>query len=53
MTVAQFNNGYWYATEIKHFAQDIGIPSVTRLRKDELEQAIKMFLQTKKVACPT
>jgi SAP domain-containing protein len=53
MTVAQFNNGYWYATEIKRFAQDIGIPSVSRLRKDELEQAIKVFLQTKKVACPT
>ena len=53
MTVAQFDNGYWYATEIKHFAQKIGIPSVSRLRKDELEKAIKLFLQTKRIASPT
>jgi len=53
MTVAQFDNGYWYATEIKRFAKDIGIPSVSRLRKDELEKAIKLFLRTKQVASPT
>lgn len=53
MTVAQFDNGYWYATEIKHFAKSIGIPSVGKLRKDELEKAIKLFLRTGKVACPT
>jgi len=53
MTVAQFDNGYWYAVEIKRFAKAIGIPSVSRLRKDELESAIKLFLQTKRIASPT
>ncbi len=53
MTVAQFDNGYWYAAEIKQFAKAIGIPSASKLRKDELEKAIKLFLQTKKVAIPT
>jgi SAP domain-containing protein len=53
MTVAQFDNGYWYATEIKRFAKEIGISSVSRLRKDELEKAIKLFLRTKRVASPT
>jgi hypothetical protein len=46
MTQAQFDNGYWYATELKEFAKTIGIPSANRLRKDELEQAIKVFLKT-------
>lgn len=53
MTVVQFDNGYWYATEIKQFAKAIGIPSASKLRKDELEKAIKLFLQTKRVAIPT
>jgi SAP domain-containing new25 len=53
MTVAQFDNGYWYATEIKQFAKAIGIPSVNKLRKDELEKAIKLYLQTKRVVTPT
>lgn len=46
MTVKQFDNGYWYATEIKAFADEIGIPAVSRLRKDELEDLIKHFLRT-------
>jgi hypothetical protein len=53
MTIAQFDNGYWCATEIKHFAKGIGIPSVSKLRKDELEKAIKVYLRTKRVASPT
>jgi SAP domain-containing new25 len=53
MTPAQFENGYWYATEIKEFAKTIGIPSATRLRKDELEKAIKIFLKTGKIESPT
>ncbi len=48
MTVPQFDNGYWYATEIKEFAKTIGIPSANKLRKDELEKAIKLFLETGK-----
>jgi hypothetical protein len=53
MTIADFDNGYWYATEIKDFAQEIGIPSANKLRKDELEKSIKLFLQTGKIALPT
>jgi hypothetical protein len=53
MTQAQFENGYWYATEIKEFAKTIGIPSASRLRKDELEKAIKVFLRTGKIESPT
>jgi hypothetical protein len=46
MTITQFENGYWYATELKRFADAIGIPSANRLRKDELEKAIISFLGT-------
>ena len=53
MTVAQFDNGYWYALEIKAFANDIGIPSASKLRKDELEELIKHFLRTGHVKSPT
>jgi len=53
MTLAEFDNGYWYATELKEFAEAIGIPAATRLRKDELEQAIKFHLTTGKIASPT
>ncbi len=53
MTQAQFENGYWYATEIKEFAKTLGIPSASRLRKDELEKAIKVFLKTGKIESPT
>jgi hypothetical protein len=53
MTVEQFDNGYWYATEVKKFAESIGIPSANKLRKDELENAIKHFLETGQVEVPT
>lgn len=53
MTQAQFDNGYWYATELKEFAETIGIPSASKLRKDELEKAIKIFLETGKIKSPT
>src|SRR5262245_36413055 len=46
MSVAQFDRGYWYATELKAFAQRIGIPLASGLRKDELERAIRQFLTT-------
>jgi hypothetical protein len=52
MTHAQFDNGYWYATELKEFAKTIGIPFASRLRKDELEKAIKFFLKAGKIASP-
>ena len=53
MTWAQFDNGYWYTTELKEFAETIGIPSASKLRKDELEKAIKLFLETGKIKIPT
>src|SRR5207248_6817 len=53
MTLKEFENGYWLATELKEFADDIGVPSVGKLRKDELERAIKLFLETGEVTRPT
>jgi len=53
MTVTQFENGYWYATELKEFAEVIGIPSANKLRKDELEKAIISFLSTGAIQSPT
>jgi hypothetical protein len=46
MTEAEFDNGYWYATELKKFAVKVGIPSANKLRKDELEKALKHFIRT-------
>jgi hypothetical protein len=53
MTLTQFDNGYWYAAELKSFAETIGIPSASKLRKDEIEKAIKHFLRTGKAEPPT
>src|SRR3954471_16982306 len=53
MTLRQFDHGYWYATEIKSFARSLGLPSAHKLRKDELEVAIRHFLATGKVRSPT
>jgi hypothetical protein len=46
MTVREFENGYWYREQLKDFAERIGIPAATKLRKDELERAIVVFLRT-------
>lgn len=43
MSLDEFDNGYWYATQLKTFATQIGVPSASKLRKDELERAIKFF----------
>jgi hypothetical protein len=53
MTVTQFDHGYWYATELKHFAKGLGVPSASKLRKDELERTIRVFLQTGAIAQPS
>ena len=53
MTQVQFDNGYWYAAELRELAKTIGIPSAGRLRKDELEKAIKVFLKTGRIESPT
>jgi hypothetical protein len=46
MTLREFENGYWYRDQLKDFAERIGIPAATKLRKDELEKAIVVFLRT-------
>jgi len=49
MSISEFDNGYWYVTEIKVFAAQIGVIGVSKLRKDELEKIIKHYLRTGKV----
>ncbi len=53
MTLNQFDSGYWYALDLKDFAKKIGIPQFSKLRKDELEKAIRSFLKTGKAKLPT
>jgi hypothetical protein len=53
MSLTQFEHGYWYATELKQFADSIGIPSANKLRKDELEKAITSYLRSGKIQLPT
>jgi len=53
MTLREFENGYWYAGELKDFGCQIGIPEAARLRKDELVQAIIVFLRTGTARLPT
>ena len=53
MTVREFENGYWYREQLKDFAERIGIPAATKLRKDELEKTIVVFLRTGNAALPT
>jgi hypothetical protein len=44
MTLRAFDNGYWYAAELRSFAVQMRIPSARKLRKDQLEAAIKNVL---------
>jgi len=53
MTLRQFDHGYWYAAEIRQFGQSLGVPAAHRLRKDELEKAIRYFLTHGRVTNPT
>ncbi len=48
MSVKEFNNGYFYVTELRAFARDLGI-TVGNFRKFELEELIREFLQMGKV----
>lgn len=52
MTIDQFDNGYWYTVELRKFAKAIGIGFSSRLRKDQLEYHIKLFLKTGKIESP-
>lgn len=53
MTLEQFDNGYWYAEDLKNFAKDIGVPKARTLRKDQLEKIIKIFLKTGNIQSKT
>jgi len=53
MTLREFENGYWYCHQLKASADSISIPSAAKLRKDELEKTIVVFLRTGKAALPT
>jgi hypothetical protein len=53
MTLRDFENGYWYRDQLKDFAERLGIPAARRLRKDELEKAIVVFLGTGEARLPT
>jgi hypothetical protein len=52
MTLRAFDHGYWYAVELRAFAVKIRIPLASKLRKDQLEAAIKdlLFAEGAKVA---
>jgi hypothetical protein len=52
MTLRAFDNGYWYAAELRAFAIKMGIPFASKLRKDQLETSIKnlLFAEGAKVA---
>lgn len=52
MTLKKFENGYWYLDELKEFGCRIGIAEAKKLRKDELERAIIVFLRTGKPGRP-
>lgn len=47
MTLRAFDNGYWYAAELRAFAVKLRIPLASKLRKDQLEAAIKDLLFAK------
>ena len=50
MTLDEFDTGYWYAVALKRFAKDLGIGASSRMRKDELEAAIRSYLVSGKFA---
>ena len=46
MSLQSFENGYWYATDLLAFGKKLGLPAAHRMRKNELESAIKAYLAT-------
>jgi hypothetical protein len=46
MSLQAFENGYWYATHLVEFGRELGLPAAHRMRKNELESAIKAYLAT-------
>ena len=46
MTIKEFENKYWYMSELKALAKSLEIPFDTKTRKDKLEEMIIQFLET-------
>ena len=46
MTIQEFENKYWYMSELKALAKSLGIPFDSKIRKDQLERMIIQFLKT-------
>lgn len=49
LTTKEFENKYWYMSELKALAKSLEIPFDTRTRKDQLETLIIQFLKTGEV----
>ncbi len=52
MSARDFENGYWYAVQLKEFGDRLGIPGAGKLRKDQLEKAILAVLSKGKAELP-
>ena len=46
MTIQEFENKYWYISELKALAKSLKIPVDSKIRKDQLEKMIIQFLET-------
>ena len=46
MTIEEFENTYWYMSELKALAKSLKIPVDSKIRKDQLEALIIQFLKT-------
>ena len=46
MTTKEFENNYWYMSELKALAKSFKIPFNSKIRKDQLEKMIIQFLET-------
>ena len=46
MTIKEFENKYWYMSELRTFAKSLKIPFDSKIRKDQLEEMIIQFLKT-------
>ena len=46
MTIQEFENKYWYMSELKAFAKSLKMPVDSKIRKDQLEEMIIQFLKT-------
>ena len=46
MTIKEFENKYWYMSELKALAKSLEIPCDSKIRKDQLEVLIMQFLET-------